>query len=105
MMRRICLTILAASTVLLSASLGAQGAPPTTGAADESAATPNAETPDAADQRIRCRRIDMPGSIIRRERVCKTLAEWRRLSERGNDVARAIVESGRTCAGGQCTGS
>lgn len=71
-------------------------------------AAPTAEAPAATaapsedDQRIRCRRIEITGSLVRRERVCKTVAEWRRLSERGNDVARDIVGSGNVCAGGSC---
>jgi hypothetical protein len=45
-----------------------------------------------ADQQIRCRRIEITGSLVRRERVCKTIAEWRRLSESGNDLARRMVQ-------------
>lgn len=55
-----------------------------------------------ADQQIRCRRIEVTGSLVRRERICKTVAEWRRLSDRGNDVARAQMDNGRVCAGGTC---
>ena len=70
-------------------------------------ASPPAASPpsaDDADQQIRCRRVAVIGSLIRRERVCKTLAEWRRLQDSGNDTARQQVENGRICAGGQCGG-
>lgn len=63
-------------------------------------ATAAAENPD--DARIRCRRIPITGSHVRVERVCKTVAEWRRLAERGNDAVRDQADRGRVCAGGQC---
>ena len=59
---------------------------------------------DDADQQIRCRRIAITGSLVRRERVCKTVAEWRELSDRGNDVVRQQMENGRQCAGSGCGG-
>lgn len=66
---------------------------------------PAASTPAPAndpDQQIRCRRVEVTGSLVRRERICKTLAEWRRLGDRGNDVVRQQMENGRVCAGGTC---
>ncbi len=62
---------------------------------------------DAGDQRIRCRRMPITGSLVRVERVCKTVAEWRRLSDRGNDVVRQQFENGLVCAGGDgyCRGN
>lgn len=44
------------------------------------------------DEEQVCKRVPVTGSLVRKERACKTRAEWRRLSERGNSVARAIVE-------------
>ena len=41
---------------------------------------------------VRCRRLEVTGSIVRKERVCKTRGEWRRLAEAGNGVARAVVD-------------
>ncbi|MEQ1687349.1 MAG: hypothetical protein ABL874_02120 [Sphingopyxis sp.] len=67
--------------------------------------TPTTATTPDPDSEIRCRRIAVTGTLISRNRVCKTVGEWRRLANSGNDVARAIVESGRVCAGGpSCTG-
>lgn len=90
------------AAVLLSAPVLAltQGNDPSETAAvanaPATAATPN------PDDEIRCRRIAVTGSLIRRERVCKTVGEWRRLANAGNDVARAVVGSGNVCAGGSC---
>lgn len=67
-----------------------------------STASTSAAPDDEAEQQIRCRRIAITGSLVRRERVCKTVAEWRRLSDRGNDNARAQMDEGRVCAGGSC---
>lgn len=40
-----------------------------------------------------CRRIPVTGSLVRKEKVCHTRAEWYRLAENGNGVARAVVET------------
>lgn len=39
-----------------------------------------------------CRKIEITGSLVRKERVCKTKAEWRQVEEWGNRRARAIIE-------------
>lgn len=54
------------------------------------------------DDKIRCRRIAITGSLIKAEKVCKTVSEWRNLSDRGNDRAREYVGTGQVCAGGDC---
>lgn len=46
-----------------------------------------------ADEQV-CKRIPVTGSLVRKERACKTRAEWKRLSEQGNATTRAIIESG-----------
>lgn len=53
------------------------------------------------DTTIKCRSIAVTGSLVKKERTCKTVAEWRRLRERGNDVAREIADYSRTRPGGQ----
>jgi hypothetical protein len=58
----------------------------------QAAALPAVAAPTDPNAEVRCRRVEVTGSIIRKERVCKTLGEWRRLNESGNSVARAIVE-------------
>lgn len=62
-------------------------------------ATP-APDPQDPDQRVRCRNIAITGSLVRSERVCKTVAEWRRLRERANENARDIADHSRTRPGG-----
>jgi len=50
---------------------------------------------------IRCRAISVTGSLVKRGRVCRTLAEWAKLQDDGNEQARAIVDYSRTKPGGQ----
>lgn len=48
---------------------------------------------------IRCRRIEQIGSLVRKNRVCNTNAEWRRITDKGNQDARdtlAIIERGHS---------
>lgn len=54
----------------------------------------------AADpnQEVKCRRVEVTGSIVRKERVCKTKAEWQRVNEHGNSFARALVDQSRSGA-------
>lgn len=59
---------------------------------------------DDTDQQVRCRRLPVTGSLVRRIRVCKTVAEWRRLSDRANDTVREQFEDGLICSGGPCRG-
>ena len=59
----------------------------------QTAATPASATPAVAtDDAPVCRRIEVTGSLVRKERVCKTRAEWRAAEDSGNGRARAIVE-------------
>lgn len=69
------------TTLLLTALLQAATLPAATTA---TATNPN-------DEQV-CRRIEVTGSLARKERVCKSRGEWRRLAEAGNGVARAIVD-------------
>ena len=54
--------------------------------------------PDTAatdpDQKIKCRRVEVTGSLLKKGKVCRTVAEWRRIVESGNRTARAVVEEG-----------
>ena len=54
-----------------------------------------------ADQTIRCRTIKVTASLVKKGKVCKTLAEWRRIIESGNENARRLVEDGTSRPGGQ----
>lgn len=41
---------------------------------------------------MRCRRIAVTGSLARKERVCKTNAQWERIARAGNETARDTIE-------------
>jgi hypothetical protein len=81
------------------ASAGAQSSSGTANAPPPASSAPRIDDPD---QRVRCRSIQATGSLVRRERVCRTVADWRRISERGNDRARDVVGTGTICSGGDC---
>jgi hypothetical protein len=66
-------------------------------------ATPPATVPSDPNQQVKCKKFAAVGSIIRKVKVCKTLAEWRRAQQAGNDAARAIVGE-NVCSGGECRG-
>jgi hypothetical protein len=55
-------------------------------------------SPDVAatdpDQKIKCRKVEVTGSLLKKGKVCRTAAEWRRIVESGNRTARAVVEEG-----------
>lgn len=59
------------------------------------------DTVSDADQDIRCRPVRVTGSLVKKGKVCKTLAEWRRMTDTGNDLARRLVEDGTSRPGGQ----
>jgi hypothetical protein len=46
------------------------------------------------DQKIKCRRVEVTGSLLKKGKVCRTVAEWKVIMENGNRVARAIVLEG-----------
>ncbi len=67
--------------------------------ADAGSAKPVASDPDQA---VKCRRVEVTGSLVKKGKVCKTVAEWKRIVDNGNRTARAIQDSGKICAGGEC---
>jgi hypothetical protein len=72
-------------------------------AAKQAAASDEAQP---GDDKIRCRKIAVIGSLVKKTKVCKTVAEWRMISDKGNRNARDVVESGQACAGGpMCNGN
>jgi hypothetical protein len=85
---------LALALTALAAPLGAvsamQAAPP---APTAPAVAPAAS--DDPDQVVRCRRMEVTGSLVRRVRVCKTIAEWRRMANQGEGEARDYVDFNR----------
>jgi hypothetical protein len=51
--------------------------------------------------RITCRTIRVTGSLVKRGRACRTVAQWQSLDGDNNAQARAIVEHSATRMGGQ----
>lgn len=41
---------------------------------------------------VRCRKLEVTGSLVRKTRVCKTNAEWQRLAEKGSGDAQEIFQ-------------
>lgn len=89
-MRYIVLAVAVASFVAI--------APAT--AKNEGTAVPESQTADP-DQKIKCRRVEVTGSLVKKGRVCKTIAEWRAIFVNNNDLARKMVEDGTTRPTGQ----
>lgn len=73
----------------LTASLSA--APVFAYSEDANPATTAATDPD---QKIKCRKVEVTGSLLKKGKVCRTIAEWREIIENGNRVARAILQEG-----------
>lgn len=68
----------------------------------QTGSTPAALTPVSPDASEKvCRRIEVTGSLVRKERVCKTKSEWRDIDYFGNRYARAIVEHSQGRPSGQ----
>jgi len=43
----------------------------------------------------RCKRLDVTGSLVRKERICKTNAEWRAIGEQQNRDADDLITRSR----------
>lgn len=92
--------ILALLTVAAFATVPAlaltQAAPDSAAPAD----TSQAKGSEDDDNRVRCRRVEVTGSLVKRGRVCRTVREWRDSSSNGNDNARKMIEESTTRSGG-----
>ena len=75
-----------AFVVVLSASLSCGSA-----YANETNTKPVSTDPDQA---IKCRKVEVSGSLIKKGKVCRTVAEWKRIIDNGNRTARAVVQEG-----------
>lgn len=62
------------------------------------APAPKADRNDPAA--VRCRRLDVTGSLVRKERICKTNAEWRAIREQQGRDAEDLIDRSR--AGMDC---
>ncbi|WP_380872605.1 hypothetical protein ACFB49_35270 [Sphingomonas sp. DBB INV C78] len=68
-----------------------------------------ADPPVKKDKRdpnaVRCRSEPMIGTLAKRTKICRTNAEWQRLSIEGNRDAADVVRGNGGCAGGAgCSG-
>lgn len=94
--------VIFSAAALFAATLATAQAPTPPPIEQGGAGTPQpAADPNDPDQRVRCRQISITGSLVRRERVCKTVAEWRRLRILASENARDIADHSRTRPGGQ----
>lgn len=50
---------------------------------------------------MRCRKISVTGSLVKKERICKTNAEWARANEDARNNAEDLVGRNRTGTNGQ----
>jgi hypothetical protein len=93
--------------IMTSALAEAPAPAPVTAPASASTSQGNASTAasDAtaakSDQTMRCRTVRVTGSLVKKGKVCKTLAQWRQMTESGNELARRLVEDGTSRPGGQ----
>lgn len=69
--------------------------------ANNGPATETAAPAADPDQKIKCRRVDVTGSMVKKGKVCKTVAQWRSIMENNNYLARKMVEDGTTRPSGQ----
>lgn len=84
-MRQIIVFALAAGLAIVPASANSETATPT------AAADP--------DQKVKCRKIEVTGSLLKKGKVCKTVAEWRAIAENNQYLARKLVEDGTSKSG------
>lgn len=45
---------------------------------------------------VRCKRFQVTGSLVKKERICKTNAEWRAITEQQNRDADDIITRSRS---------
>lgn len=97
------LTIGLMTTALAQAPASAPVTAPATASASQD--NPGTLAPDAtlskADNAMRCRTVRVTGSLVKKGKVCKTLGQWRKMTESGNELARRLVEDGTSRPGGQ----
>jgi hypothetical protein len=45
---------------------------------------------------VRCRVLDVTGSLVKKDKICKTNREWEALRTRNNSEAERFIEQNRT---------
>lgn len=93
--------VVASLLVVLPMSASASTAP-----SSSEIAAANAKLDRNDPEYVRCRVSGETGSLVKKNKICRTNAEWRRASESGNRAAREVIGSGSVCAGGPaCNGN
>jgi len=93
-------TLLLAMLIISSTSSVSAQAPVQLSGTDKAANAPTDKVSDP-DQAITCRTVRVTGSLVKKGKVCKTLAQWRVMTDSGNDLARRLVEDGTSRPSGQ----
>jgi len=93
-------TLLLAIFIISSTSSVSAQAPVQLSGTDKAANAPTDKVSDP-DQAIKCRTVRVTGSLVKKGKVCKTLAQWRVMTDSGNDLARRLVEDGTSRPSGQ----
>jgi hypothetical protein len=65
-------------------------------------ANPMGTTSSDPEQAVKCRKVAITGSLVRKAKICRTLAEWNEMRANGNRTLRSVTDGGTTCAGGFC---
>ena len=95
-MRTLLLAIL---SIGLMSSASAQA--PAQASGTDNGSNASSDKASDPDQTIRCRTVRVTGSLVKIGKVCKTLAQWRQMTDSGNELARRLVEDGTSRPGGQ----
>ncbi len=93
-------TLLLAMLIISSTSSVSAQVPVQLSGTDKAANAPTDKVSDP-DQAIKCRTVRVTGSLVKKGKVCKTLAQWRAMTDSGNDLARRLVEDGTSRPSGQ----
>lgn len=86
-MKKTFIFAVAASLVSVPTIAFAQGAE---GSSEDTEASAKENDPS---QRIKCKRFAVTGSLIKKQKVCRTVAEWREITQNGNRYAKDILDT------------
>ena len=95
-MRTLAILTIAAFVAAPALAMADTAAVTTSGTAADAptATTPEKNSADP-DQRVRCRVLRETGSLVKRTRICRTVAEWRESRNNAEGISRDYVEGNR----------
>ena len=67
-----------------------------TAATAETGSVADAKKDRRAPDYVRCRLLEVTGSLVKKEKICRTNREWEQLRVRGNSEAERFIEQNRT---------